>query len=96
MAKDIKKKRREALRNRKNTLFKKAYELDSIPPQGPSIDGPHVHKADTCAKLASASNHVNPATSAPNVIVSKCYPLIRNIPYRILESNPYVMEVCIL
>ena len=31
MTKDIRKKRREALRNRKNTLFKKAYELGQMP-----------------------------------------------------------------
>ena len=31
MAKDIRKKRREALRRRKNTLFKKAYELGQLP-----------------------------------------------------------------
>ena len=31
MAKDIRKKRREALQNRKNTLFKKAYKLGQLP-----------------------------------------------------------------
>jgi hypothetical protein len=30
MAKDIRKKRREALRKRKNTLFKKAYKLGQL------------------------------------------------------------------
>jgi hypothetical protein len=31
MAKDIRKDRREALKNRKNTSFKKAYELGQLP-----------------------------------------------------------------